>query len=69
MTEKQHRFLCGIYRAHYPTLSAMEAGDPEITVLLDTKEFVDTYWGIGGTHLQLTDAGYRAIEKMPPMPV
>ena len=60
-SEKQLCFLRGVWRAHYPTLSASEAGDDDIIALLDSKEYVDTYWGIGGTHLKLTDAGMALL--------
>lgn len=62
ITDKQWQFLRGIKRAHYPTISAMEAGDPELAVMLDGP-YVSTYWGIGGTHLRLTDAGNHIVDK------
>lgn len=61
LSEKQLCFLRGILRAHYPILSASEAGDTEILALLDSKQYVDTYWGVGGTHLKLTDAGMALL--------
>jgi hypothetical protein len=66
LTKMQMRFLRGVYKAHYPTLSATEAGDPELIELLDAKKFVDTYWGIGGTHLKLTPDGYAIIGMEQP---
>jgi len=60
LTEKQRRFLLGIVRAHYPTMSASEGGDPELMALID-QGYVDTYWGVGGTHMELTEAGEQKL--------
>jgi hypothetical protein len=61
LTTKQLQFLIGVQKAHYPCISASEAGDPEIGMLIGI--YVDMYWGIGGNHLALTDLGKAEIDR------
>lgn len=63
LTLKQRRFLIGVYRAHYPLLSATEAADNQIWELIKEGILVQTYWGIGGTHLKLTEAGFEYLKE------